>query len=145
MFMLDVIKSHYKRFGKFAAVGVLNTIVDYLVYCVFVYIFGIYYLLSHLFSFILANINSFILNSFWTFEQSEKKPALLRFMQFFIVSLVGLALSSLVLFCSVESLKTIFPQYAPDLLGKIIASFVTLFWNYSASYFFVFRTKDQKI
>ncbi len=142
--MSDIIKSHYKRFSKFALVGVLNTLVDYLIYCLFVYVFSIYYLFSHVIAFVTANINSYIFNSLWTFQQSEKTSVLRRFIPFFIVSLIGLGLSTLVLYLSVESLKSFLHNYYPDLLGKIIASFASLFWNYFASYFFVFGGSGPK-
>jgi len=58
------------QFLKFAAVGVANTLVDWAVfYLLFLTIFPDERLLAKAISFVIAAVNSFVLNSIWTFRQ----------------------------------------------------------------------------
>ena len=66
---------------KFALVGVLNTLVDFLVYTLLVLVFGIsennvfMIGLFTLIAYACGVLNSFILNTRWTFRQEYKRTA----------------------------------------------------------------------
>ncbi len=129
--MTDVIKSHYKKFKKFSFVGVINTALDFFAFYILHELFGFYYLAAHICSFSIAVINSFILNAVWTFKSFDLK----QLPKFIIVSLVGLAISSLVIY---------FLSYYINLyLAKILSALSALLWNYLGSLFFVFNQKKD--
>ena len=85
---------------KFALVGVLNTLVDFLVYTLLVLVFGIsennvfMIGLFTLIAYACGVLNSFILNTRWTFRQEYKRTAKERVM-FIVVNIVSWGLSYL--------------------------------------------------
>ena len=85
---------------KFALVGVLNTLVDFLVYTLLVLVFGIsennvfMIGLFTLIAYACGVLNSFILNTRWTFRQEYKRTAKERVM-FVVVNIVSWGLSYL--------------------------------------------------
>lgn len=142
MIMLKLLQSHYKRFMRFACVGVLNTGLDILIFSIFFYGLGLHYLLAHCFGFLFANANSFLLNFLWTFDKKTEGPLYKKFTVFFMVSVVGLMISSaaLHLFVVVASPVISLSLY-PHLWGKVFASGIALIWNYFGSWIFVFKDK----
>ena len=85
---------------KFALVGVLNTLVDFLVYTLLVLVFGIsennvfMIGLFTLIAYACGVLNSFILNTRWTFRQEYKRTAKERVM-FVVVNIVSWGFSYL--------------------------------------------------
>ncbi|MCL4677530.1 MAG: GtrA family protein [Alphaproteobacteria bacterium] len=138
--MLDILKSHYKRFSKFALVGVLNTIIDFSVFAILLYGFGVYYVFAHIFGFLAANTNSFILNSLWTFKGLRRKDWWRQAGVFFAISLCGLGLSTFALYVAVGTFAAVLPGlWLPHVWGKAFASGVSMVWNYIGSWLFVFK------
>lgn len=85
---------------KFALVGVLNTLVDFLVYTLLVLIFGVsennafMVGLFTLIAYACGVLNSFILNTRWTFRQ-EYKRTVKEIIMFIVVNIVSWGLSYL--------------------------------------------------
>ncbi|HOU44347.1 MAG TPA: GtrA family protein, partial [Anaerolineaceae bacterium] len=79
------------RFFRFAAVGALGSVVDFGVFNLLVY-FGIPSILSSAISFILAVINNFLWNRYWTYPDSRSKSLGNQLIQFSLVSLVGMGI-----------------------------------------------------
>ncbi|MCB1682737.1 MAG: GtrA family protein [Rhodospirillales bacterium] len=142
--MRNIVKSHYKRFSKFAAVGVLNTVIDYSVFSLLRYGFGVYYIFAHVSGFIIANANSFFLNSLWTFKKLRRDTFWQQASKFFLISLVGLGFSTVALYFAVELLSLyLHENLLPDLWGKVFASGVSMMWNYIGSWLFIFKEKEE--
>ncbi len=130
-FMIDFFKCHYKRFSKFSTVGVINTIIDFSVFYILYEYFGFYYLFAHIFAFLIAVINSFIINAIWTFKALNFKQVIRQVSLFIIVSVFGLCISSLVIYIA--------QGYMNIYLAKILAAISALSWNYLGSFLFVFK------
>jgi len=79
-------------FVKYALVGVVGLVVDMGLFYVFYEILHINYIVSNIMSSSLAVVNNFILNSIFTFKVKNK--LFYRFISFFSIALVGMALSS---------------------------------------------------
>lgn len=123
---LERIPPSMSQFIKFCMVGVCNTVLDFLSYILLTRVFGIFYLLANVFSFIISSTNSYFLNRHFTFKgRGEKKKK--EYLKFMGVMLVGLALGQGVLFVSVHFLGL------NDLFGKVIGVVVGIFWNYFGS------------
>jgi putative flippase GtrA len=135
---------------KFGLVGVLNTFVDLgvLNFLIFVSGFtaGIYFSVFKGISFIVAVVNSYFWNKFWTFkvknreiiDQSKKRS---EFAQFLAVSVIGFLVN-----VGVASLvvNVIGPVGEIDVrswanIGAIAATLVALAWNFLGYKFFVFK------
>ena len=85
------------RFGRFLAVGLLNTLLDFGLMNLFTQAFKWPLLPSQALSFILAVVNSYVLNSFWVYPEARKKANKATFVKFLLVNLAGLGLRSLLI------------------------------------------------
>lgn len=143
--MLDILKSHYKRFGQFSLVGVLNTLIDFTVFYFFIYIINANTVTSQTFAFIAAVSNSYIFNSRWTFKGLGQKKKKERIVSFFMVALSGFIFSTIVLLSAEFFLEPYIPDYLePKFIPKLLATFTSFSWNYCGSWLFVFKEKSDQ-
>lgn len=122
------------RFIKYGLVGVLGLVVDMGVFYLMNKKLGINYVVSNIISSSLAVIHNFILNSYFTFNVTDKK--LKRFMYFYAIALGGMAISTglLILFIDVLKLDSMISK----LISVIIVALIQYFFNKK----FTFRTKN---
>jgi putative flippase GtrA len=144
--------------GKFAVTGVLNMLVDWGALASLVFLFRRYfgldsrdlilagvtiYSFSKAVSFILANINSYCWNKYWTFgvHADEKRKA--EFFQFFVVSVLGFIMN--VFIASFVFMATHPPRgFTEDqwgITGAAAGSLAGFLWNFLGYKFFVFRPR----
>ena len=97
-----------RQFVKFGIVGTIGTLVDVGTLVFLKEVIGLNVYVANAISFTLAVLNNYTLNSRWTFGDQEKEHHR-QLVQFFIVSIVGLALSSALLyfFHDVSELKNL--------------------------------------
>ncbi|MGP8200407.1 MAG: GtrA family protein [Limisphaerales bacterium] len=98
-----------RLFVVYCIIGVSGVTLDYISFFALVNWVGVYYLLANVVSCSLGIINSFLLNSFFNFKVKDRLLA--RFVSFYCVGLLGLAVSSALLYVLV-SLAHINPNYA---------------------------------
>lgn len=131
--------------SKFLLVGILNTLIDLGVLNFLILITGMATGLSFpIFkgaSFLVAVVNSYFWNKFWTFEKKDTTKAKKEFTQFFIVALIGLGINVLIASFVVN---VIGPQFGLSEkiwanLGAITATFVGMTWNFLGYKFIVFK------
>ncbi len=133
------------QFAKFVAVGLANTAVDFGILNILILISGIAGCLAYSIfkgiSFIIATAHSYVWNKFWTFRKAETKEAGKEALQFFVVSLIGLAIN-----VSVASIvvNLIGPQWDISLklwanVGAACGSAIGLIWNFLGYKFIVFK------
>ena len=79
------------QFIKFSAVGVTNTLVDFIVFWLLTHA-GMNYMLSQVFSYSAGILNSYIWNSKWTFKK-ERSHSLKTVLMFFLVNVLSLGVS----------------------------------------------------
>ena len=146
-FLLGQIKPAFEQFGKFALVGMLNTFVDWgalnlLLFATnFSFVTGFGYSLIKGISFIVATINSYYWNKFWTFKATQKKKDPAEFLQFLAVSIVGFVINVLVATVVVNLVKrpvNISPTIWAT-IGAMIATIFGMLWNFFGYKIFVFK------
>lgn len=115
-----LLKQQRKEFLRFCAVGVMNTLVDMGVFGALVQA-GLWVMLAHMLSFSCSALNSYFINKYWTFAR-RGRPQGREFLSFMLVTVVGLFISSLVLFL----LKGAWGVY-PAKMASVMAS---MLWNY---------------
>jgi len=143
--------------AKFALIGVLNTLVDIgtLAFLTFVFrsslgidsktaLIGVvtFYSLYKSISFIIANINSYYWNKYWTFEQGGKKQTRSEFVQFFAVSIVGFIINVFIASVVFKIILGSLIGFSSDQLGLIGAaagSIAGLVWNFVGYKLWVFK------
>src|SRR3989338_10168961 len=85
----------FRQLGRFAIVGVLNTIVDFAIFNLLISYVGVAEgILADVFkgiSFVVAVVNSYYWNKYWTFQVKEKVKS--EVLEFLMISLVGFALN----------------------------------------------------
>lgn len=135
-----------KKFIKFGMIGVLNTLVDFIVYTI------AYYLIckatgyvpntvgnpfwitavAQAIAFVTAALNSFVLNKIWTFEKKNKvtKQEATRA----VVTNIGYYVVSLIL---IRGVAAIF--HIPDTIAKLPATCCMILYNYLMNKFWVFK------
>lgn len=146
---LGLIARLVKQFSKFIIVGGVNTGIDFAILNALIYITGFtkgweLFVLNCL-SFSVAVVNSYYMNKRWTFKEAAAglgdKHAAVQFSQFFIVSIVGIAINGIIL----TSITTyIVPPFGlSDQLwanvAKLFATGASLVWNFIGYKLFVFK------
>ena len=132
-------RTELTRFARFLTVGALGTALDFSLLTA-LKLAGVTTLLANSFSFSAGVANNFTWNSRWTFADRRNGNWRAQFLQFLVVSLIGLALNNaIVLLLEVPLGAQIGDAawgYAP---AKIIATGVVVFWNYFANRNWTFR------
>jgi putative flippase GtrA len=121
-----------RQFVKFGIVGAIGTIVDITILVFLKEVVGLNVYVANSFSFTLAVLNNYTLNSLWTFADQEKEHRR-QLLQFFIVSAVGLALSQALLFFFHDVMHLHY------LIAKCLGILIVLFWNFFANRFWTFK------
>lgn len=120
------------QFIKFSVVGASNTVIDFGVYLLSTRVLGFYYLIGNVISFTVAGTWSYVINRKWTFRDTTTRVHT-QYLKFLIVSLVGLGLTSLLLYLFVHHL------HLHDIVGKALAVAIVLIWNFSLNRLWTFR------
>lgn len=118
------------KFIKFGIVGTSGIVVDFLVTYLLKENLKLYKYLANSIGFILAASCNYILNRIWTFT-SNNPEIINEYMAFILVSVVGLAINSLVLWRLVNRNSNFYTS-------KLIATAVTMSWNFGANLLFTF-------
>ena len=151
LFILSIIGEYIPvvyQFGKFAAVGALNTFVDFGVLNLEIVSFGTPaawpYRIFKSISFLVATTNSFFWNKFWTFEARE--PATTEeTVKFYGVAFVGfvldVAVASLVFSAVTRPASLTVNLWANA--GALVGVAVSFLWDFLGYKFFVFKKKKM--
>ena len=148
-----------ERFLKFAIVGTIGAVVDFVVLNIMKLIFegiglGVGWNLSletHQIQLIIANIISFstaVLSNFtwnrlWTFPESRERPLGSQLVQFAIVNVLGLGINTVIL---VVMDQYVFQHFVSERLSynlaKALAIGVVLFWNFGINRIWTYKGID---
>lgn len=127
------------RFVKFAAVGALGALIDFVLLNVMHKVFGWPLLWANTFSVSVAILSNFTWNRLWTYPESRSRRKRKQLPQFALINLIGLGINNLI----VVGLSAVFGQFIPDPwdynLAKAIAIGVVLFWNFGANRVWTYR------
>ncbi len=142
------------QFAKFLTVGIVNTAVDWVVFFVLTLLpfFVTHRPLAKALSFVAAVVNSFLLNSYWTFRKEfhaeqhtdperEHRTKWEYFVRFCVVSVLGWVLNT-TLYSVVFALSSdTLPMRIADLLGLAFASGVVMAWNFFGNKFWTYTQR----
>ncbi len=122
-----MIKKTTIQFLKFAIVGVINTLVNLIVLYLLTEFFGIYYMVSAVFAFLVAVTNSFILNKIWTFNENISENIFNRYIKFFAVSTFALLINLMILYLFTEFLRIYY--MASQIIAIALSLWINFFFN----------------
>jgi putative flippase GtrA len=132
------------QFAKFAAVGTLNSFVDFGVLNLLIFLTQIAsgwgYTIFKTISFLSATTNSYFWNRSWTFE-SKEKPQIGEAAKFYIIAIIGGFLNITIASYVVNGISR--PEFiTPNLwanIGALCGIFSALLWNFLGYKFIVFK------
>ncbi|MCX6744227.1 MAG: GtrA family protein [Candidatus Parcubacteria bacterium] len=132
--MLTKIWQHqtFRQFIKFCLVGLINTLIDFLVYLFLSRIIGLPFWGANLISVFIAMSSSFIFNKYWTFKNRDNNHKI-QFIKFTLVNIVYFLLNNGIVFGLVHF------AHIDDLAAKLVAVAVGMFWNFGANKLWTFR------
>ncbi len=84
-----------KELIKFGIVGVVNTLLDMVIYLILTVYFGIFKYLAQTISYSISMIHSYLVNRFWTFGRRGKVESAAEPVKFVAVNLISLGISFL--------------------------------------------------
>ena len=131
-------KEEMKRLIKFCSVGVVNTAVDYLSFALLSQLFGVDKYLSQVAAFMIATLNSYLLNRRFTFK-SQAKLFGIKLLLFYILNIItmGISVLSLYVLCDIVGMN--------ELIAKIPIMPITFAVNYLGNRLVIFRKEDKTI
>lgn len=141
----------FYQFAKFILVGSLNFLIDMGILNFLIFYTGISAGLTQSgfkgFSFIVAVLNSFVWNKFWTFRRSKTHSVRKEFIQFLIVSTVGFIINVGVDYFFVNVIHPFGGLQAKSWaqFSAMIAAIIALFWNFIGYKFIVFEAKQKEL
>ena len=110
------------RFIKFGLVGVLNTIINWILF-ILLNSMGVYYIISNIIAYSISTLNSYLWNSKWVFKYTGDNVNQTTF-KFITLNIIGLVLNTIILFLLVDIIKL------PKIIALIIATGVVMILNY---------------
>lgn len=122
-----------RKFLRFAVVGFSGLLLDYGITAFSKEIIHIHKYLANAIGFIVAATSNYYLNRLWTFR-SHNPEIMLEFSHFMLVSIIGLAINTLILWLVIKRWN--FNFY----LSKAFAIAVVTLWNFSANAVFTFQS-----
>jgi putative flippase GtrA len=136
-FLSSLLTPKLVAFIKFGITGVCGLIIDFSLTWFFKDELNFNKFLANGLGFTVAVICNYLINRNWTFKDNKSKSRL-QFTAFFTVSLIGLLLNSAIIFLLNNRLFVNF------YISKAAAIFIVFFWNFSANYFFVFKSVHKE-
>lgn len=123
-----------KHISKFSVIGVVNTLIDFLVFTICNGVLGVNYILSQVIGYSFGVANSFFFNKKWTFnDQISKKKTLHELTQFVVVNLISLIATMIFMKLLVTNLNL--NVYVSKILVTLIAQVI----NFGAYKLWVFK------
>ena len=113
--------------------GAIAFAVDFSALYVLTEFFGIYYLVSAFFSFILGVTTAYILSVSFVFSKRTLKNKWVEFALFAFIGVIGLGLNQFFLWFFTERMHIYY------LHSKVIATAIVFFWNFFSRKFILFR------
>ncbi len=137
-----------KRFLKFASVGALGALTDFVLLNALVLLAGFLPVVANGFSFSAAVVQNFVLNRTWTFPESRVRNTRRQLVQFGLVSAAGLGINTVVFQFVDLSLRPYWIEWLADPVwgpaisynfAKLFSIGVVLFWNFAANRLWTYK------
>ena len=109
---------------RFIIVGGIATLIDWLVYYILFNYFNINPLLANVFSFSISVIYNYIASVKWVFNVDKDKSKNIMFIEFIVLSIIGLLLTEIFLYLFINLLTI------DEMVSKIIATAIVMVFNF---------------
>lgn len=119
------------RFIKFGLVGVLNTLINWILFILLNSI-GVYYIISNIIAYSISTLNSYLWNSKWVFKYSGDNIKETSF-KFIVLNIIGLTLNTIILYLLVDIVGL------NKLIALVITTGIVMILNYFINKLWVFK------
>jgi putative flippase GtrA len=131
-------KAFLIKFLKFGVVGFTGVFVDFGITWLTKEKLHIQKYVANAIGFTSAATTNYFLNRIWTFHSTNPK-VMVEYTEFFVISLIGLGINTLVLWLLVSKFKMNF------YVAKLFAIAVVTIWNFLANAYFTFNPERAMI
>lgn len=125
-----------KQIIKFACVGCSNTALDFGIFSLLNSLFGVNYIISQIISYLSGTLNSYILNKFWTFNDSKtNKKSTKEIVQFYVVNFasLGVSLISLSILMKDKSMNAFLAKIISMVSAQVVNFLGYRFWVFGGN------------
>ncbi len=122
-----------RRIAAYSLVGVTNTVTDFSLFSLCVWGLQLNPLFANAIAFAVAVTQGFVLNTLWTFRDSQTRLGLRPYFFFVAINLGGLIVSSITIF--------LLSNWTGPFVAKLASVAFVLFWGYLMAKRFVFSQK----
>lgn len=122
--MKSKIKKLLEQLVKFGIVGVIATLLEWIIFYICTNQLKIHYSISTVIGFSISTIFNYWASVKWVFDVNKEKSEKLNFILFVVLSIVGLGLNELILWICIEK----FVIY--NMIGKVIATGIVMVFNF---------------
>lgn len=122
--MKSKIKKLLEQLVKFGIVGVIATLLEWIIFYICTNQLKIHYSISTIIGFSISTIFNYWASVKWVFDVNKEKSKKLNFILFVVLSIVGLGLNELILWICIEK----FAIY--NMIGKVIATGIVMVFNF---------------
>lgn len=112
------------QFAKFGVVGVIAFCIDYGLFLLMTYAFGVNYLVASAISFTISTIFNFMASMRYVFAGKKGQTRTQQFVIFFVLSVIGLGVNQLILWVCVDMLAWL------AWIGKLVATAIVMILNF---------------
>lgn len=137
------------QFLKFAIVGGISFVVDFAVYGVMCNTFGVHYIISGIFGFVISVIVNYLLSMKFVFVSKDDLSKRSEFIIFVILSVIGLGLNSFILYICIDLiyvnwlwLQGVISIKLMNLAAKIVATFIVMVYNFITRKIFLEKKEE---
>lgn len=121
--------------AKYFIVGGFCTVLDFAMLFVLTHFAGLNYLTSSIISFMSGTVLNYFLCTFWIFMIRVVENRHQEFLYYVMITAIGLGLNTLLIWSFTEFIGIYF------LISKLLATFVTYWWNFGARKYFLHTLK----
>ena len=122
--MKSKLKKLLEQLVKFGIVGVIATLLEWIIFYICTNQLKIHYSISTIIGFSISTIFNYWASVKWVFDVNKEKSEKLNFILFVVLSIVGLGLNELILWICIEK----FAIY--NMIGKVIATGIVMVFNF---------------
>lgn len=134
---------------KFAIVGGISFVIDFLVYGFTCNVLHIHYIIAGILGFTISVIANYILSMKFVFASKENMSKQSEFTIFVVLSVIGLILNSVILYICIDLIYINWPWIqifvdieAMNLIAKVVATGIVMVYNFVTRKIFL-EKKDE--
>lgn len=115
----------FQQIIKFGLIGVIATLIDFVILTTLTELFGVHYLISAAFAFLVANVFNYLFSMRYVFQSRfTKEERHKEFLLFVLLSVFGLLFNQVFMWLFVEKVGLYY------LVGKVLATGFVMLWNF---------------